>query len=216
MSIGCSCTVCRLHHSSVMSLSQFKCLLEVFQMQICLQALCWELLFCSHIFFIVVFPTLFVLQAYCICVYFSLFSLFVQLIHDQCAYYLTCFNYCMQLENRTEQSRTEYWNRVRIPSCKTAKLIRVIYRIAAGAVRVSASSSRTHQQGGSLLERGLEPASSSWRIISSSYCATMFPTNTAWPEWEWWTGTQIIWAEWGWAEVTSEEQNRAKRAKEKP
>lgn len=83
-------------------------------MQICLQALCWELLFCSHIFFIVVFPTLFVLQAYCICVYFSLFSLFVQLIHDQCAYYLTCFNYCMQLENRTEQSRTEYWNRVRI------------------------------------------------------------------------------------------------------
>lgn len=104
-----------------------------------------------------------------------------------------------------EQSST--WScsshRVRISrtvSNKTAKLIRVSYWIAAGA--------RTHQQGGSLLEQGLGPASSSWRMASSSLCAALLSANTAWAEWEWWTGTQIIWAE-----VTSEEENRAKKSK---
>lgn len=57
-------------------------------------------------------------------------------------------------ENRTEQSKTDdnEAHTIRISTTvrnKTAKLTRVIYRIAAGAERASVSSSRTRQQGGS-------------------------------------------------------------------
>ena len=94
---------------------------------------------------------------------------------------------------------------------KTAKLIRVIYSIAAGAGRALSRPQGRVSKEGSEPVRGLELAYSSWRMVSSSLCATFLPTNTAWPEWEWRMETQIIWAE-----VTSEDQNRAKRAKAKP
>lgn len=63
-----------------------------------------------------------------------------------------------------EQSRTKQYEarRVKISRAvmnKTAELIRVSYRVTAGAGRFSVSSSRTLQQGGSLLDQGLEPAS---------------------------------------------------------
>lgn len=63
-------------------------------------------------------------------------------------------------ETRTEQSCAHRVSRHSTVRNKTAELIRVSDRIAAGAGRVSVSSSRTIQRGGSMWEQGLEPASS--------------------------------------------------------